>query len=283
MKRLAFLFFALILIGCFQDQNLKIVNDLPLSLRESSGVEFIAATNSIWTHNDSGNDSELYRLSESGEVVQVIQINAPNRDWEDITSDKEGNLYIGDFGNNDNTRKNLRIYKVNKSDLQRENAEISVIKFRFEDQKDFPPKRKKRIFDAEAFFYFKGHLYIFTKSRISNKIGKTNLYKVPAKEGAYVAEKIGSFTNCNQKACWITGADISDDGSKMVLLSEKNLIIFSDFKDDHFFDGKRDEIVFEYQSQKEAVCFKNNQTLYITDERAISSGGNLYELNLPKN
>ncbi|MAD96467.1 MAG: hypothetical protein CMB99_03980 [Flavobacteriaceae bacterium] len=259
------------------------VNDLPLSLRESSGVEYIKASNSIWTHNDSGNDSEIYRLSESGEVLKVVQINAPNSDWEDITSDEFGNLYIGDFGNNNNTRKNLRIYKVAKGDLEKESAEVSVIKFRFEDQKDFPPKRKKRIFDAEAFFYFKEHLYIFTKSRISNKIGKTNLYKVPAKEGAHVAEKIGSFTNCKKKACWITGADISDDGSKMVLLSEKNLIVFSDFKDDQFFDGKQQEIVFEYQSQKEAVCFKNNQTLYITDERAISSGGNLYELKLPKN
>jgi hypothetical protein len=28
-----------------------------------------------------------------------------NIDWEDITKDKDGNLYVGDFGNNDNERK----------------------------------------------------------------------------------------------------------------------------------------------------------------------------------
>jgi sugar lactone lactonase YvrE len=40
-----------------------------------------------------------------------------NIDWEDITKDKDGNLYVGDFGNNDNERKDLCIYKIDKKSL----------------------------------------------------------------------------------------------------------------------------------------------------------------------
>jgi hypothetical protein len=31
------------------------------------------------------------------------------------TKDKDGNLYVGDFGNNDNERKDLCIYKIDKN------------------------------------------------------------------------------------------------------------------------------------------------------------------------
>lgn len=283
MRKISILLLVAFLLGCFQDKNLVFINDLPFALNESSGVEFVKNTNSIWTHNDSGNEPILYELSPDGELLREVKVDAKNNDWEDITSDPKGNLYIGDFGNNYNERKNLRIYKVDQKDLEKKKVKVEKIKFSFEDQKKFPPKGKKRIFDAEGFFYFSDYLYIFTKSRIKKKIGKTNLYRIPAKEGKHIAKKIGTFENCPQKGCWITGADISDDGSKMVLISENNLILFTKYTGDKFFEGTVTKIPFEYQSQKEAVCFKDNETVIITDERTLSSGGNLYELKLPKN
>ena len=42
--------------------------------------------------------------------------NARNYDWEDISSDPEGRLYIGDIGNNDSARRNLAIYVVDEPD-----------------------------------------------------------------------------------------------------------------------------------------------------------------------
>lgn len=48
-----------------------------------------------------------------GNLVRTITIEGvENNDWEDIAKDKNGFTYIGDFGNNDNDRKNLAIYKV---------------------------------------------------------------------------------------------------------------------------------------------------------------------------
>lgn len=81
----------------------------------------------------------------------------------------EGNLYIGDFGNNDNVRQDLCIYKINNNSLNQENAVPAYkISFAYPEQKDFPPKKTEMMFDVEGFFEFKNHFYLFTKNITSN-------------------------------------------------------------------------------------------------------------------
>ena len=106
------------------------------------------------------------------------------------------------------------------------------------------------------------------------------MYKIPAKKGKYVAEIVGEFNNCSNLECWITSADISDDGKKVALLSQKNVLIFTDFKEDNFLSGNHQKIELTHRSQKEGITFKDNNTLLITDERSGGTGGNLYELKL---
>ena len=60
------------------------------------------------------------------------------------------------------------------------------------------------------------------------------LYKKPAEEGTHKAKKIGEYNNCNNSNCWITSADISSNGEKVVLLSQDNILVFSNFKGDNF-------------------------------------------------
>ena len=48
-----------------------------------------------------------------------------------------------------------------------EEREVEKIEFEYPEQSKFPPKKKDRHFDAESILYFKNHLYIFTKSRVS--------------------------------------------------------------------------------------------------------------------
>ncbi|MHB0754423.1 hypothetical protein [Polaribacter sp. M15] len=283
MKKDILLIILIVLLNSCQNfGQLKIVADLSKNLKEVSGNEFLKSTNSIWMINDGGNKSNLYEVSKKkGKIKRVIDIDAKNKDWEDITSDDEGNLYIGDFGNNDNDRKNLRILKIKKKDLDEKDADIKTIKFEYENQEEFPPKKDQRFFDAEAFFYLNKNFYIFTKSRVDDQYGKTFLYRVPAStKGKHKAKLIGSFNNCNQNDCWFTAADISNNKKKVALLSQKNIIIFSDFKGDNFFSGKVEKIKLKHISQKEGICFKNNRTLYITDEKDGGDGCNLYELKI---
>jgi len=95
-----------------------------------------------------------------------------------------------------------------------------------------------------------------------------------------LAQYISSFNTCNDFGCWITSADISNDGKLIVLLTPKSVFLFSNFSSDNFFKGVVKQYDFEYESQKEGVCFKDNRTLYITDEKASGEGGYLYEFDL---
>lgn len=231
--------------------------------------------------NDSGNPSKIYGLDTKGKIVKTLNINAENNDWEDLTTDTNGNIYIGDFGNNSNKRKNLVILKVSKDSLgNSKKIDVERISFYYPNQKKFPPKRKQRHFDCESFFYYNNSLYLFTKSREKGNFGKTNLYKIPAKQGNYEAQFIASFKTCNDLPCWVTSADISDDGKQIALLTLNAVWVFSDYKNDDFFNGKVIKYDFDFESQKESVCFKNKNTLYITDENVLGKGGNLYEFNI---
>ncbi len=257
--------------------QLSYAGKLPSDLKEVSGVESIPNSTNFWMVNDSGNHPRVYVVNTKGKIQKTVYVEGKNRDWEDLTTDKEGNLYVGDFGNNANDRKHLRVYKLSANDLKnKKNIDPEVIKFSFPNQKKFPPKKKDRHFDVESFFHHNGYLYLFTKSRTKKDYGRTDLYKIPATAGKHKAQYISTFTTCSDMNCWITSADISPDGKKVVLLSHENIWQFTDFKDDNFLSGKMTKFNLDHRSQKESICFKDNNTVYITDERAHGNGGNLY-------
>ena len=172
MKKITLICCLLILVSCEKFGELKIKTKLPQLLEEVSGIQYSKNEDAFWMINDSGNAPSLYLVSEEGNILRELKINSKNTDWEDITQDKEGNVYIGNFGNNANKRKDLVILKVHASDLK-SNSKINVenIEFYYPEQKQFPAKEK--YFDTEGFFEWNDFLYIFTKSRVKNKIGKT--------------------------------------------------------------------------------------------------------------
>jgi sugar lactone lactonase YvrE len=93
---------------------------LPKDLKEVSGNETIRNSNLIWMLNDGGNESKIYAVSEQGKIKREVYIKNKNHDWEDLTSDEKGNIYIGDFGNNLSKRKNLTILKIEEKYLKKE-------------------------------------------------------------------------------------------------------------------------------------------------------------------
>ena len=77
-------------------------------LKEISGIEF-DKFNRLWAINDGGDDPKLYRLDEQGQIAKEILVtNAKNIDWEDMTQNKFGHFFLGDFGNNKNDRRTRR-------------------------------------------------------------------------------------------------------------------------------------------------------------------------------
>jgi uncharacterized protein YjiK len=242
------------------------ISKLPVDVPESSGVVAIYGQNQFLTHNDAGNKPYLYKLNAKGQLTETIKLKLPNVDWEDLTIDKAGNIYIADTGNNENRRKELAIYKVNLNDI----SKIEAIRFTYEDQKDFPPSKDERNFDSEAAFWVNGHILLISKDRGRGEIAK--VYRLPDSGGQYKAQLIGSHKIKAQ----ITGAAISPNGERVALLSEEKLHIFSEFADpEAFYKGKYTELKLKGAGQTEGVAFEENDLLVITSE-----GGNLYHYKL---
>src|SRR5256885_16016558 len=89
------------------------MGSLPHILYESSGVDFTGGTH-FWSHNDTQGDNNLYRIANDGSLTKTITVvNAHNKNWEDLTHDASRTyMYIGDFGNNNCDRTNLRVYRI---------------------------------------------------------------------------------------------------------------------------------------------------------------------------
>ncbi|HKO76773.1 MAG TPA: hypothetical protein VJU52_06125 [Flavobacterium sp.] len=287
MKNFISIITAFILIACQNgSETLATLYNLPKKLKEVSGIIYSEKDNLFWTLEDSGNANKIYGLNvKNGAIEKAITIeNTSNIDWEDITKDKAGNLYIGDFGNNDNVRKDLCIYKIDKKSLNKENTIPAYkISFSYPEQKMFPPKKTALFFDVEGFFEFKDNFYLFTKNRSKGFDGTVLVYKIPNKAGFHQAVLVGELKTCdNYNHCVITSAAISPDASKVVLLAHDKVVLLDNFKGDDFMKGKQSELKLSHFSQKEAVCFKNNETLIIADEKTNKIGGNVYEVSLSK-
>ena len=293
MKTKQLLFLAILLLNFSGSTRsyatgLRTLCRLPEKVEETSGIE-ISGKNEVWTLNDSGGAAELYLCDTVGNLLRTVKINnAENHDWEDLTQDDQGNFYIGDMGNNNNDRENLRLYKIpNPAATTDSSVDAEKIKFTYEDQTEFPPGDDNLNFDCEAIIWHNNYIYLFTKNR-SIPI-KTSVYRIPDQPGEYVAKKMGTFdtagSNTNDTdiySYWITAADLSPNGKQLALLSHDRVWIFYNFSDDNFFGGDYKVYELETSTQKESVCFVDNSTLYITDEywSTFDIGRNLYTLTI---
>ncbi|MCT2407197.1 hypothetical protein NZD88_06550 [Chryseobacterium antibioticum] len=259
--------------------ELKVEFPLPKKLKEVSGIVLSQDKNTIWAIEDQGNKNVVYGLDMQGKLVtDVLVENAENNDWEDITKDGQGNIYIGDFGNNDNMRQNLAILKLDLKDAsQKTTKAIQTTKFHYEGQTEFPPKKSNWLYDCEAFVEMNGNFYLFTKNRSKGFDGTFLVFQVPNKEGDFEAKLIGKLKlDGKYSDAAITSAAVSSTNDKIVLLTHKNIHVLSGFTADNFNTSKIEKITLNHDSQKEAVVFLDDKTLLIADEKDKSTGGNVY-------
>ena len=244
---------------------------MPSELQETSGL-LIGLNNTIWTHNDSGGKPVLYQINAKGEIIRKVWVsNAQNIDWEELTTDRKGNVYIGDFGNNSNRRKDLCIYKIPHPDsLKKDTVSALKIRFSYEDQQAFPPIESQKNFDTEAMIFYKDSLWLFSKNRTKPYNGYCKIYVLPAKEGNYTALLKDSLYLAGKSPVfnWITAAAINNSEDSILLLSHKKAWIITHFENRLWHNATitktRTSGLF---SQKEAVALKTFDDIYITNEK----------------
>ena len=228
--------------------------DSPL-ISESSGV--VASRKQVgvfWTHNDSGNAPQIFAVSRTGEMKGTFSVDALNADWEDIATDDEGHLYLADIGNNLRWRTELSIYQLDEPDVLTPAAPTTQpgnpLKVKRTWKVVFP--KNVEPFDAESFFVWRGQGYVVSKVF---KRAQATLYRFPLDEsdGPKQMEAVTPlpiYVPC-------TGADLSVDGTQMVIVTREGPSLFH-LTEAGRFDGLSDapfRRATGTDHTTEAVCF----------------------------
>lgn len=268
---ISFMLFALPLAG---QQKMTA---LPPALKETSAL--VLTDDLFLTINDSGNEPVIYVFDKEGTITHECRIaNVTNHDWEALVYDGKEHLYIGDIGNNNNKRKNLKVYKVNKdSVLKKQTARAVTINFRYSDQNAFPPEKSQRYYDAEAMVCQGDSLYIFTKNRTEPFDGVSKVYALGIHPGKdHVAQHLYNLqlepTHWMEES--ITDAHLCSDG--LFILTYGKVYWYK--WNDQDFELKK-SYPFDSYTQKEGLTL-DKKFFYLTDEdESIMTGGNyLYKL-----
>jgi hypothetical protein len=193
-------------------------------LKEVSGVvQSRAHPGVLWVHNDSGDTARMFAIQRNGTMLREYALaGATAIDWEDVAISPGSNggrdsLYFGDIGDNAKTRNDIVVYAIDEPDPATETTTSAV--------------RTQRLLypdgahDAEAMFVDPAtrDFFIVTKELS----GASAVYR---KAGGLLAGQptLTKIATLNLGlAQMVTAADISPDGSAIVLRTYGAVLVWS--------------------------------------------------------
>lgn len=257
----------------------------------SSLEKSLKRTNTFWAISDSGNKPVAFAVRDTGDVVMPLSqrdrykgisiTGTRNLDWECLALDEEGNLIIGDVGNNLSNRRNLCFYMVPEPSPQTDivTPQRKKVSFYYPSQDEFPSPTKN--YDCEACFALNGQIYFFTKHWSDTE---TVLWRVdPTVESYQAAIPVSRFDARGM----VTDASLSPSRKRLAVLTYHGLWVFE--LPERGKNGKVDETKFftanpavfrrlvapSEQWQVESVAFIDEDTLLIAAEQ-----GALFRVNV---
>ena len=239
--------------------------NLPEELDETSGILLFDSL--IWTFNDSESEPVIYGfVPGTGEIIRKIIIsNGINNDWEDIAQNKNC-LFIGDIGNNDGSRKDLKIYILPKSQISQDSIQHVMsdsINFSYSNQVDYNPALYANRFDCEAMIAMNDSLYLFSKDWLHLK---TSIYSLPVQAGTYKAKYLRDFDSDGL----VTGADLNPENNSLVLCGYNLFYPFIILLDNmnNLKVLQKNELEELPGTQVEGITFEGNNSFFITNENS---------------
>jgi hypothetical protein len=233
----------------------------------------------FWTHNDSGDSARIFGVDAQGALVVELPVEgAENVDWEDLTLDGAGRLWIGDIGDNLNNRADLGLYVLDaEPSLEGPAVASRRVPIRY-------PDRDPNVldFDAEALFADGERLYLLTKHRSGDL--STTLYAIPDPlSGAevtltHISERVIGG-NPNRYGGMVTAADLSPDGETLAVLSYHALLLFGRPEDGQdWLSRPLKEISLDQSAleQCESVAWDGETLLITNEDRAM------FRVNTPR-
>ncbi|MFM7217710.1 MAG: T9SS C-terminal target domain-containing protein [Bacteroidota bacterium] len=240
------------------------------ALDENSGLVYSQGV--LWTHVDDTYE-ELYRIDTlTGAISQTVTIPfSNNTDWEDVSLDSDF-VYIGDIGNNNGNRTDLRFFRIPRAALDttpNQVATVDTICFSYSDQTDFTAAYNNTRFDAEAFVVINDTIHLFSKDWV---FSRARHYVLPATPGTHIAQLRDSI-DANGL---ITGATLASDGAIALIGYDKVfpapcfVWLLFDYSGSEVYSGNKR--YFSLGSaitygQTEAITFSEGHKGYLSNER----------------
>lgn len=277
MRHLLFIFFMLPLTLTAQETTLNFLGEVFGERNEVSGMVVLPGMSQIIMIEDSGNDPALALIDyDAGFASEVTLDNLRNRDWEDLQTDQNGFLYIGDIGNNFSERDTMVIYRLENVVGFFEGNQIlyfDSIQFTYSDQLAEMQYNPSGNFDCEAFVVDDEVIHLYSKDHSGRNY--TKHYVLPNEMGVQTAQLIDS----TQLASWVTGAHLSKGCPQLYLCSDDRLTTYTDASlfeayDEYTFDTQQIESVFKDQEGRvllveEAENGGGSSRLYSFREREV--------------
>ena len=253
-------------------------------IREPSGVTASSTHAGVfWVHGDSGTGNWLFAVDGEGQLLARLRVaGGENVDWEDLTHDDAGHLWLGDIGNNDSGRRDLQVYRLTEPDpragLDRVHVDFAL-EFAYPEQAEFGNKLLD--FDAEALLWWDGQLWLLTKHRSDDR---TWLYRFPSLDpaiGERALERVAGFdlgpSLTGERKPWagqVTGAEVSPDGRHWALLSYEAAFVFElppAGAGARMFDSLVNRIAFDQElvGQVEAITWDGPGLVLINEDRHV--------------
>ena len=229
-------------------------------VRESSGIVASRRHPGVfWTHNDKGNASRLYAIGGEGKLLAEFGVDAPNDDWEDVATDADGNLYVGNIGNNGAKRDWLEVHRLTEPDPAAASGTVPVLKVERTWRLRFPGKA----FDCESLFVHGGYGYVISKLFTAQPAA---VYRFALGDaGESTLEKVADLPIRTP----VTAADLSADGSRMVVLSGEGLHVFRVDGDVARAGSVPAKVIALPQGKLEGACFTPDGLLVTSEGREI--------------
>lgn len=233
----------------------------PRGLEECSGIVASRRHEGVfWAINDSGNAPALFAITVEGKLIAEYLVQAKNDDWEDLSIDDEGHLYIGEIGNNNAKKDALAVYRVDEPDPRAARKGAGApLKVNRVWRLKFPGEP----FDCESLFIHGGKGYLIPKQL---KAGDVTIYSFELENSAPAT--LAPVVEIPVRSP-VTAAAVSPDGKRMAVLTVSGPRVFQIEGDVASAATAKSSSVVYVDTKMEAVCFVPEGLLVTTESREM--------------
>ena len=228
----------------------------------------------LYTHNDHGSAPMIFAVRPSGALVRQFRVASKQTDWEDISTDDAGHLYVANTGNNDLKRTTVEVYRLTEpADLDapaltkkgkpKKNGGETTLPVEHTWRLSFPDNKP---FDCESLFVAGGHAYLVSKAARTGE--QAAMYRFPLDDRAteLALEKVTDLPVFRRA----TGAAISPDGRRLAIVADRELCLFDIVAGDPAAAGRVEPTRVPLPDKKiEGVAFVKDGVMMTAESREV--------------